>query len=380
MVAQDKQLQTLNKLREAYMASGIQKQVDDLAALEKSYEGVTNKGAEYARIKERILKSARPAEGPKAQMAEPTGPFSEFLNATVTQATGLQTYDESALSLIENQQLGSFSQQDKFAAAAEAQMAAYADQQMSEADHLAKMKKLGEEYAAGQLANTAIYNDGIASLADQRTAYQEQSNMLVLASMAGSLSDMLGMIASASEDATTAQKVAFVAQKALAVAQILVQTHVAAAMVAGQTGVAGIALGPMVLAQGYASAGLVAAMAIGELTGGGKSSGGSSNYSGAYDKGGYIPTGKHGIVGEYGPEIVNGPAHVTGREATARKLSSGGGAVTIAPEINITYTSEGGGDSDNSRQDAALLANTVKMVVLDTMKNELRPNGMLYRR
>lgn len=378
VVAQDKQLQTLNKLRESYMASGIQKQVDDLAALEKSYEGVANKGAEYARIKERILKSAQPAEGPRAQMPEATGPFSAFLNASVTQSTDLQTYDKSAVSLIDNQQLGSFAQQDKFAAAAEAQMKAYADQQMSEAEHLAAMKKLGDEYTQGQLANNALYNDGVAKLADERTQYQEQSNMLVLASMAGSLSSMLGMVAKAGEDATSAQKVAFVAQKALAVAQILIQTHVGAAMATGM-GPAGIPLSTYIMAQGYASAGLVAAMAIGELAGGSSSGGGDSSYAGAYDKGGYIPTGKHGIVGEYGPEIVNGPAHVTGREATARKLSGAGGNVTIAPVIQIDYKSEGGGSGEDSKKDAALLANTVKIVVLDTIKNELRPNGMLYR-
>ena len=380
VVAQDKQLQTLNKLREAYMASGIQKQVDDLAALEKAYEGVTDKGAEYTRIRESILKSARPAEGPTAQMPEATGPFSEFLRATVTRSNDLKTYDKSAVDLIGNHEKGNFQQQDKFAEAAKAQMKAYEDQQMSEAEHLAAMKKLGDEYTRGQLANTALYNDGVASLADQRRVYEEQSNMLVLASMAGSMGEMLGMIASASEDATGIQKLAFVAQKALAVAQIIMQSHVAAAMVGAQTGIAGIGLGPMILAQGYASAGLVAAMAIGELGSGGSSSS-SGSYAGAYDKGGYIPTGKHGIVGEYGPEIVNGPAHVTGREATARKLggNSGPQAVTISPQINIEYSSEGGSGGD-SRGDAAMLANTVKLVVIDTIKNEMRPNGMLYRK
>ncbi|MBS9432196.1 phage tail tape measure protein [Photorhabdus hainanensis] len=39
--------------------------------------------------------------------------------------------------------------------------------------------------------------------------------------------------------------------------------------------------------------------------------------AGGFDKGGYIPTGKIGIVGEYGPEIINGPARVTSRRQTA---------------------------------------------------------------
>ncbi|HDS1151306.1 TPA: phage tail tape measure protein [Pluralibacter gergoviae] len=40
-------------------------------------------------------------------------------------------------------------------------------------------------------------------------------------------------------------------------------------------------------------------------------------FAGMYDAGGYIPRGQYGIVGENGPEFVNGPAHITGRRRTA---------------------------------------------------------------
>lgn len=40
-------------------------------------------------------------------------------------------------------------------------------------------------------------------------------------------------------------------------------------------------------------------------------------YTGEHDNGGRIPLGKFGIVGEYGPEIVSGPANVTSRRNTA---------------------------------------------------------------
>ena len=46
----------------------------------------------------------------------------------------------------------------------------------------------------------------------------------------------------------------------------------------------------------------------------------SINYSGAYDKGGYIPSGAVGLVGEIGPELIKGPATVTGRKDTADML------------------------------------------------------------
>lgn len=61
-----------------------------------------------------------------------------------------------------------------------------------------------------------------------------------------------------------------------------------------------------------------------------------SNFSGAYDDGGQIPAGKVGIVGEYGPEIVKGPASVTGRLATARAMQeSGGGSQQQAAPTNL---------------------------------------------
>jgi hypothetical protein len=43
-----------------------------------------------------------------------------------------------------------------------------------------------------------------------------------------------------------------------------------------------------------------------------------------YDKGGKIPSGKLGIVGEYGPEIIQGPANVTSRKDTAEMLNKNG--------------------------------------------------------
>ncbi|EPN6604907.1 phage tail tape measure protein [Providencia rettgeri] len=39
--------------------------------------------------------------------------------------------------------------------------------------------------------------------------------------------------------------------------------------------------------------------------------------AGMFDNGGFIPRGQFGIAGEYGPEIVNGPAHITSRKSTA---------------------------------------------------------------
>lgn len=51
----------------------------------------------------------------------------------------------------------------------------------------------------------------------------------------------------------------------------------------------------------------------------------ASSWWGAHDAGGFIPSGKFGIVGEKGPEFVSGPAMVTSRSDTAKALAGGSG-------------------------------------------------------
>lgn len=56
----------------------------------------------------------------------------------------------------------------------------------------------------------------------------------------------------------------------------------------------------------------------------------SMSYAGMYDSGGAIPRGQFGIVGENGPEIVNGPANVTSRRRTAALASVVAGVMGVA--------------------------------------------------
>lgn len=53
-------------------------------------------------------------------------------------------------------------------------------------------------------------------------------------------------------------------------------------------------------------------------------------FAGMYDSGGIIPRGQFGIVGENGPEIVNGPANVTSRRHTAALASVVAGVMGVA--------------------------------------------------
>lgn len=53
-------------------------------------------------------------------------------------------------------------------------------------------------------------------------------------------------------------------------------------------------------------------------------------FAGMYDSGGYITRGQFGIVGENGPEIVNGPANVTSRRNTAALAAVVAGMMGVA--------------------------------------------------
>lgn len=73
----------------------------------------------------------------------------------------------------------------------------------------------------------------------------------------------------------------------------------------------------------------------GMFAGGGSKSGGGFGgllggvFAGMFDKGGKIPSGKFGIAGENGPEIVRGPAMVTSTRATAAAMQGGGGQMDV---------------------------------------------------
>ena len=58
--------------------------------------------------------------------------------------------------------------------------------------------------------------------------------------------------------------------------------------------------------------------------------GGFPAYAGMYDTGGNIPRGQFGIVGENGPEIINGPVNVTSRRRTAALASVVAGMMGVA--------------------------------------------------
>jgi phage-related minor tail protein len=68
------------------------------------------------------------------------------------------------------------------------------------------------------------------------------------------------------------------------------------------------------------------------------------------DNGGYISAGQTSIVGEYGPELVNGPAHITSRRETAKMMGGNSGPVNVqlinntSVKANATATQDSSGN------------------------------------
>lgn len=73
-----------------------------------------------------------------------------------------------------------------------------------------------------------------------------------------------------------------------------------------------------------------------------------------YDKGGKIPSGQLGIVGEYGPEIIQGPASVTSRKDTAKMLNKNG-YTNIT--VNVVEDSSKAGNVETKETDEETIIN-----------------------
>lgn len=62
-----------------------------------------------------------------------------------------------------------------------------------------------------------------------------------------------------------------------------------------------------------------------------------------HDNGGHIPAGQMGIVGEYGPELIQGPADVTSRKRTAELARQAAGGTAAPVTVNLYENTERAG-------------------------------------
>lgn len=127
------------------------------------------------------------------------------------------------------------------------------------------------------------------------------------------ISDYFGSVAQGFEKNSGIYKGLFALQKGFAVASSMISMYQGAMNAMAAPYPANLIAWAQVIGQGL--------QIIGQLK--------SVNCSGAYDKGGYIPSGAVGLVGEIGPELVRGPATVTGRKDTEDLMKNNGSNVTV---------------------------------------------------
>lgn len=102
----------------------------------------------------------------------------------------------------------------------------------------------------------------------------------------------------------------------------------------------------------------------------------AASFAGAFDEGGHIPANKWGVVGEYGPEIINGPANVTSRKDTAELLGNSSKNITINQTFNVQSDGDGSGQGGNAEL-VMQLRREMKSAVMEVIIDEKRPGGAL---
>ncbi|MFO1163403.1 MAG: phage tail length tape measure family protein [Reyranellaceae bacterium] len=131
-----------------------------------------------------------------------------------------------------------------------------------------------QTYSAALIANSQQTTDALVAIAQQRAEAEVRAQLMTLHGVSGVADQLLAVLRSAGKEQSALAKAAFLAQKAIAVAEILLNTEVGAAKAVGMAGPFGIPLATFIRTTGYASAGMVAGLAIGQAFGGGRQYGG----------------------------------------------------------------------------------------------------------
>lgn len=292
----------------------------------------------------------------------------------------------------------------------EIQLNALAQQQQDEADDYAQRlaaagefnariealnynsaQKAATERSARMVENQANYNNGLiteeqyqqnltaikqAYAADraeidrqemekQQQAQQQVADLMIQQTQL-TTSTITDLLQNSGKDNSALMQVMLAAQQALAIPSIIVSTEQAAmAAMAQQTMLGGLLAGTtaanLIRAQGAISVGIVAGQALGK-------------FAGAFDSGGNIPTGSFGIVGENGPEIVQGPANVTSRKKTAALAAAAGESGATYVTNNVYQTITGNGD-----EALAKVVNQATQNALNQTQADFAQNGRLRR-
>ena len=240
-------------------------------------------------------------------------------------------------------------------------------------------QKVGLEEAQRAAEKTAAEAHASAIAQIQQNMYQAQlqnANMMLQStgSILGQFSDLLK---EAGLENSALSKAVFIAQKAIAIGQAIVNTELAATQALVYGGPAGPAMAAAVRALGYTSVAIMTATSIMEAK--------NKFAKGAAFQGGnvvstptYFPMsgGKTGLMGEAGAEAVMPLSRAPDGSLGVRMDGGGGKSVVVNTPISISIESTGGYDKSTAQQ----TANAVRAAVLTIIQKEKMPGGSLYSR
>lgn len=213
-----------------------------------------------------------------------------------------------------------------------------------------KLEKLKEYYDQGLILEQE-YQDGLADIrkdydgkrksAKKQIPKEVQEEIDGINDMAGginNLSSAFGNLTQGMSESSASYKALFAIQKSFAVASATMNAFAAWMKALNTT--------PFIPA-GLAAYANAVALTTGIL--------GQLKSVTMHDKGGSIPAGGLGIVGEYGPEVIAGPANVTSRRKTAdlARSAMSGGSVTV----NLYEDASRAGQSETETRDGDRIIN-----------------------
>lgn len=196
----------------------------------------------------------------------------------------------------------------------------HADALVSEEEFLQAQQKLRDDYEKERVKTRAAKNDFFTE--------DDQKNAQQLSDALGDLGEAFGNLTTGMSESSGAYRALFATQKAFAVASATANAILAwSQALSDPSQTSWIAK----LAQ-YANAIALTTGIISQL-----------NSVTMHDKGGHIAAGQLGIVGEYGPELIQGPADVTSRKRTAELARQAAGGTAAPVTVNLYENAERAG-------------------------------------
>lgn len=177
-----------------------------------------------------------------------------------------------------------------------------------------------EEYERRKVLLQQRQGAAVTELTNSQATAIKATQFQVYSQVLGMSANVAGQLEAIAQKSGKGAKAAFYAAKAIAIAQAIVATELAAMQAAADPAIpffgAKIAASMAIRTLGYASVGLMVGTTIA-----------------GYEHGGHIPAGKYGLVGETGQaELVRGPAMVS----SARTTADMGSAPSSQPlQVNI---------------------------------------------